>query len=63
MAEPLRKSVQTVQPVRQQPVQEPRKTEAIARRVAVRSVPLLMTDPAATAEMARAALELAGVSL
>ncbi|MGV9745366.1 2-phospho-L-lactate transferase [Rhodococcus zopfii] len=31
--------------------------------VAVRSVPLLMTDPAATAEMARAALELAGVSL
>ncbi|AOT01165.1 MULTISPECIES: cell division protein FtsL [Exiguobacterium] len=36
MAEPLRKSVQTVQPVRQQPVQEPRKTEDIARRVAVR---------------------------
>lgn len=36
MAEPLRESVQTVQPVRQQPVQEPRKTEDIARRVAVR---------------------------
>lgn len=31
--------------------------------VAVRSVPLLMTDPDATADMARAALELAGVSL
>ncbi|MEE2035213.1 2-phospho-L-lactate transferase [Rhodococcus chondri] len=31
--------------------------------VTVRSVPLLMTDPAATADMARAALELAGVTL
>jgi len=31
--------------------------------VEVRSVPLLMTDPDATAEMARAALELAGVTL
>ncbi|WP_127783831.1 2-phospho-L-lactate transferase [Rhodococcus sp. X156] len=31
--------------------------------VAVRAAPLLMTDRAATAEMARAALELAGVSL
>lgn len=30
--------------------------------VAVRSVPLLMTDPAATAEMVRAGMELAGVS-
>ena len=30
--------------------------------VAVRSVPLLMTDPAATAEMVRAGLELAGVT-
>lgn len=31
--------------------------------VQVRSVPLLMSDPDATAEMARAALELAGVQL
>ena len=30
--------------------------------VAVRSIPLLMTDPAATAEMVRAGMELAGVS-
>jgi LPPG:FO 2-phospho-L-lactate transferase len=31
--------------------------------VAVRAVPLLMTDPATTAEMVRAGLDLAGVRL
>ena len=31
--------------------------------VEVRSVPLLMTEPAATAEMVRAGLDLAGVTL
>ncbi|AFS70925.1 MULTISPECIES: cell division protein FtsL [Exiguobacterium] len=36
MAEPLRKPIQSVEPVRQQPIQQPRKTEDIARRVAVR---------------------------
>ena len=33
MAEPLRKPMQSMEPVRQQPIQEPRKTEDIARRV------------------------------
>lgn len=37
--------------------------EADVPGVEVRAVPLLMTDPDATAEMARAALELAGVTL
>lgn len=36
MAEPLRKPVQSLEPVRQRPVQEPTKTEDINRRVAVR---------------------------
>ncbi|HEY0639193.1 MAG TPA: 2-phospho-L-lactate transferase [Pseudonocardiaceae bacterium] len=36
--------------------------EAVVDGVAVRAVPLLMTDVPATAEMARAALDLAGVS-
>jgi LPPG:FO 2-phospho-L-lactate transferase len=31
--------------------------------VTVKSIPLLMSDPSATAEMVRAGLELAGVSL
>jgi LPPG:FO 2-phospho-L-lactate transferase len=31
--------------------------------IAVRSVPLLMTEPAATAEMVRSGLELAGLTL